>query len=60
MNDTMEEMTLYGYGADRLKLLLMPAVCVLSFGLPGTVGSVLRDLCRAAPLAFIFSAASLF
>ena len=52
MNDTMEEMALYGYGADRLKLLLMPAVCVLSFGLPGTVGSVLRDLCRAAPLAF--------
>ena len=52
MNDTLEEMTLYGYGADRLKLLLMPAVCVLSFGLPGTVGSAVRDLCRAAPLAF--------
>ena len=52
MNDEMEEMTLYGFGADRLKLLLMPAVCVLSFGLPGTVGSALRDLCRAAPLAF--------
>ena len=52
MNDTMDEMTLYGYGADRLKLLLMPAVCVLSFGLPGTVGSAVRDLCRAAPLAF--------
>ena len=52
MNDTMEEMTLYGYGADRLKLLLMPAVCVLSYGLPGTVGSAVRDLCRAAPLAF--------
>ena len=52
MNDTMEEMSLYGYGADRLKLLLMPAVCVLSFGLPGTVGSAVRDLCRAAPLAF--------
>ena len=52
MNDTMEEMTLYGYGADRLKLLLMPAVCVLSFGLPGTVGSAVRDLCRAAPLGF--------
>ena len=52
MNDTMEEMTLYGYGADRLKLLLMPAVCVLSFGLPGTAGSAVRDLCRAAPLAF--------
>ena len=52
MNDTMEEITLYGYGADRLKLLLMPAVCVLSFGLPGTVVSAVRDLCRAAPLAF--------
>ena len=52
MNDTLEEMTLYGFGADRLKLLLMPAVCVLSFGLPGTVGSAVRDLCRAAPLAF--------
>ena len=52
MNDTMEEMALYGCGADRLKLLLMPAVCVLSFGLPGTVGSAVRDLCRAAPLAF--------
>ncbi len=52
MNDTMEEMTIYGYGADRLKLLLMPSVCVLSFGLPGTVGSAVRDLCRAAPLAF--------
>ncbi len=52
MNDTMDEMTLYGYGADRLKLLLMPSVCVLSFGLPGTVGSAVRDLCRAAPLAF--------
>ena len=52
MNKPMEEMTLYGYGADRLKLLLMPAVCVLSFGLPGTVGSIVRDLCRAAPLAF--------
>ena len=48
----MEEMTLYGCGADRLKLLLMPAVCVLSFGLPGTIGSAVRDLCRAAPLAF--------
>ena len=52
MNDTLEEMTLYGCGADRLKLLLMPAVCVLSFGLPGTIGSAVRDLCRAAPLAF--------
>ena len=52
MNDTMEEMALYGCGADRLKLLLMPAVCVLSFGLPGTIGSAVRDLCRAAPLAF--------
>ena len=48
MNNTVS----YGYGADRLKLLLMPAVCVLSFGLPGTVGSAVRDLCRAAPLAF--------
>ena len=52
MNEQMEEMTLYGFGADRLKLLLMPAVCVLSFGLPGTIGSAVRDLCRAAPLAF--------
>ena len=48
MNNTVS----YGYGADRLKILLMPAVCVLSFGLPGTVGSAVRDLCRAAPLAF--------
>ena len=48
----MEEMTLYGFGADRLKLLLMPAVCVLSFGLPGMVGGAVQDLCRAAPLAF--------
>lgn len=52
MNDQMEEMTLYGFGADRLKLLLMPAVCVLSFGLPGMIGDAVRDLCRAAPLAF--------
>ena len=52
MNEQMNEMSLYGYGADRLKLLLMPAVCILSFGLPGTIGSAVRDLCRAAPLAF--------
>ena len=48
MNNTVS----YGYGADRLKLLLMPAVCVLSFGLPGMIGDAVRDLCRAAPLAF--------
>ena len=52
MNESTEEMTLYGFGVDRLKLLLMPAVCVLSFGLPGTLGSAVRDLCRSAPLAF--------
>ena len=43
---------MYGFGADRLKLLLMPLVCILSFGLPGRVGGMIRDLCRFAPLAF--------
>lgn len=52
MNNPMSNKISYGYGADRLKLLLMPAVCVLSFSLPGTLGSAMRDLCRAAPLAF--------
>ena len=52
MNNPMSNTISYGYGADRLKLLLTPAVCVLSFSLPGTIGSAMRDLCRAAPLAF--------
>ena len=52
MTGIMDNTISYGYGADRLKLLLMPAVCILSFGLPGTIGSAVRDLCRAAPLAF--------
>ena len=52
MNNPMSNTISYGFGADRLKLLLTPAVCVLSFGLPGALGSAMRDLCRAAPLAF--------
>ena len=52
MNNPMSNTISYGFGADRLKLLLMPIVCILSFGSPWMVGGIVRDLCRAAPLAF--------
>ena len=52
MNNPMSNTISYGFGADRLKLLLMPIVCILSFGIPWMVGGIVRDLCRAAPLAF--------
>lgn len=52
MNNPMSNTIAYGFGVDRLKLLLMPLVCVLSFGIPWMVGGIVRDLCRAAPLAF--------
>ena len=52
MNNPMSNTITYGFGVDRLKLLLMPLVCVLSFGIPWMVGGIVRDLCRSAPLAF--------
>ena len=39
MTGTMNNTISYGYGADRLKLLLMPVVCILSFGIPWMVFS---------------------
>ena len=52
LNESMSNTVVYGFGADRLKLLLMPIVCILSFGIPWMVEGIARDLCRAAPLAF--------
>ena len=42
----------YGYGADRLKFLMLPLVCLLTFPLPGFAGSLLQQFCRFVPPAF--------
>lgn len=41
-----------GRGADILKFMLMPFVCIASFGFPSEVGSYVKVLCQFAAPAF--------
>lgn len=42
----------YYRGANALKFLLMPFVCIASFGFPGPFGDIVSRFCLFAPIAF--------